>query len=130
MEFILQGRTAVHTEGSIMIELPDYMVVLPEPELQEALSTTNNGDLIIAAGRHQDGDIVLLTGSGDMMEIDCVEASLPTLGRVVPAEFGRSLLIEITCRCVIKVSSRKALDHSTTILSRDHAGVTQTSYVL
>lgn len=94
MELTIEGHPSFHVEGSVTIELPDYMKLLPDDELEEARTAANRDCLILAAGYHPNGrDLVFLTGAGELLEINARTHSLPH-GDAYPYEFGHTVRID------------------------------------
>jgi hypothetical protein len=116
MELTLEGHQSFHVEGSIAIELPDYMTLLPPDELKWAQTSDNRDELIVAAGRHPEGDVVFLTAAGELKEISWKENGLPHFGKIVPINRGQALCIEIDERQSIEVNNHWALDCSRRIV--------------
>lgn len=118
MELTLQGSPAFHTEGTVTVELPAYMQLLPDDELKEALSADNRNELIVAAGRHTSGAIVFMTGDGDIREIDMKQfhVSIPD-GRASPTDNGQMVKIELVGFDDFEVSSDWAIRVSKHMLS-------------
>lgn len=115
-ELTIEGHPSFHVEGTVTIELPDWMHLLPESELKEARTAENRDGLILAAGRHKSGDIVFLTGLGELKELKWDESALPRLGRVFPIDFGQTLRIEVNNHRTIEVSNLWALDNAHSLL--------------
>jgi len=133
MRLTLEGHHSFHTEGSVTVELPEYMSVLPESELEEARTATNREGLILAAGRDpKSHDIVFLTGAGELMEIKWDEANLPSLGRVTPIDYGQTIRIEVNRHRAIELSNLWALDNAKQLIflgALAEPGGTEVSYV-
>lgn len=68
MEFELDGNVDVKPSGKLEIVLPDYIVMLPQQELD--IVQRLNEERIIAAGRGDDTSIVVVTSSGDILIYD------------------------------------------------------------
>lgn len=91
MQLTIEGHREVFVEGTVTIELPKYLRLLPHDELEEARTAENRPGLILAAGRHPNGeDIVFLTGAGDLMELNIWQHGLPPV-EVDPIDFGQTL---------------------------------------
>lgn len=132
MELTIEGHPSFHVEGTVTVELPSWMTVLPEPELEEARTAENRDGLILAAGRHPDGDIVFLTGLGELKEIKWEDNGLPRLGKVFPIDYGQTIRIEVNNHRSLEVSNLWALDVSQLLLflgSMAEPGGARISYV-
>lgn len=132
MELTIEGHPSFHVEGTVTVELPSWMTVLREDELEEARTAENRDGLILAAGRHPSGDIVFLTGLGELKELKWEESALPRLGKVFPIDFGQTLRIEVNNHRSIEVSNLWALDNAHLILflgSMAEPGGARVSYV-
>ena len=90
MEFELEGGQFV-SSGNVEITLPDYMVMLPQEQL-DAIETGEQ--LIIAAGRAtvDADDIVVMTNKGVFKVLSSITKNLPH-GIVSPDSFGWTLSI-------------------------------------
>jgi len=96
MELTLAGHTKFHAEGTITIELPAYMKLLEAGELGEACKAENRDKLVVAAGRHPGtGDLVFLTGVGELMEVDLKQFDCPATYDMFPIDHGNSIRIEL-----------------------------------
>ena len=98
MELTLDGHAMFHAEGTITIEMPAYMNLLPADELAEARKADNCADLVVAAGRHPHcGDLVFMTGVGVLMEIDMSDPNfgIPATFDMFPIDHGNSIKIEL-----------------------------------
>lgn len=93
MELELDELAEVKIGGDAEIELPSYMVMLPVEELIEAKRAAQRDEMIIAAGRHPEGDIVVLTADGRLMELKKGHEGIPE-GAVLPMDFGHTVAIE------------------------------------
>ena len=116
MELTIEGHPSFHVEGTVTVELPDYMQLLEPSELEEARTAANRNGLILAAGRHKDGNIVFLTGAGELMEFDWDESSLPRLGRAFPIDYGQTLRIEVNNQRAIETSALWARENARLII--------------
>jgi len=118
MELTLEGHSSFHTEGSVTIELPGYMVPLPRVELEEVLTASNRDGLIVAAGRHPSGDVVFLTGAGELLEIklDSLPDVVPHFGKVFPIDYGQTLRFEPNHHRAVEVSNHWARDLSQLVI--------------
>lgn len=136
MELTLAGHPSFHTEGSVTIELPDYMTLLPDVELEEVKTAINREGLIVAAGRHPDGDIVFLTGAGELKELAWSEMSnhdqVPRFGRVLPIDYGQTLRFEASHHRALEVSNHWVLDRAQLLIflgAMAEPGGSRVSYV-
>jgi len=94
MELELEGVEGATMEGDVEMELPDYVVMLPREELEEAKRAAQRNQMVLAAGRHPEtGDIVLLTGGGVLMELPKGHDGIPD-GPVLPIDFGHGVAID------------------------------------
>jgi hypothetical protein len=94
MEFDLEGAEGITVEGDVEMELPDYVVMLPREELEEAKRAAQRNQMVLAVGRHPaSGDIVLLTGGGTLMELSKGHDGIPD-GPVMPIDFGHTVAID------------------------------------
>lgn len=94
MELTLEGHPSFGVEGNVTVELPGYMHVLSEPELNVARVADDRADLVFAAGRHpHTQEIVFLTGRGELREIDTEQFSIPD-GPARPAPGGRGIVLD------------------------------------
>lgn len=91
MELTISGQPEFGIEGPVNIKLPEFMTLLPAEELKESI-TDGNRNLILAAGRHPSGDIVVLTGNGELRELKKGEYGIPE-GAVTPTDHGQTLLV-------------------------------------
>lgn len=105
MELTIEGHPSFQVEGTVTIELPSYMQLLPPDELEEARTAENRDGLILAAGRHPSGDIVFLTGAGELLELDCRLNHVPESGRAFPIDFGQMLRFEAGNGHVMEVTN-------------------------
>lgn len=95
MQLTIEGHPEVFVEGQVTVELPKYLHLLPDDELEEARTAENRHGLILAAGRHPNGeDIVFLTGAGDLIELNIWQHGLPPVD-VKPIDFGQSLAFTV-----------------------------------
>lgn len=93
MEFELEGGS-FEAQGNVEVTLPDYMVMLPQAELDEARRAVQRDQMIIAAGRKPDSDeIVVMTATAKLMVLNAGEHGIPT-GKVLPIDFGHTVAIE------------------------------------
>jgi hypothetical protein len=96
MELVIEGHPTLHVEGTVTVELPAYMRMLPEEELKEARTSDNRDKLVLAAGRHpESGDLVFLTGIGELMEVDLEQFQVPATDAMWPINGGRGIRIEL-----------------------------------
>lgn len=95
MELTLKGHPSVYSGGTITVELPQYMVMLPQDELDEATSCPQRIMLAIAAGRHPSGKIVFMTGDGYLREVNTSEHGIPD-GPVSIVDDGNTLNIALS----------------------------------
>lgn len=116
MELTISGHPSFHIEGTVTVELPDWMRLLPQHELEEAAAAENRNGLILAAGRHPEGDIVFLTGVGELKELKWEESGLPRLGYVFPIDFGQTIRIEVNNHRSIEVSNLWSIDNAHSLL--------------
>jgi hypothetical protein len=95
MELTIDPNAELHVEGPVTIELPPWMRMLPPAELAEVKTAANRASLVVAAGRHPMGDIVFLTGDGQLWEIDGEtqqESGMPMVNAAVaPIDCGHTL---------------------------------------
>ena len=94
MELELEGG-GFEVEGNVEIELPDYMVMLPQAELDEARRAVQRNQMIIAAGRKPDtNEIVLMTAVGRLLSLEPEQHGIPA-GPVFPIDFGHTVAVEV-----------------------------------
>jgi hypothetical protein len=120
MELTLGGNTSLQTEGTVTIELPSYMVLLPKEELEEARAAKNKHKLCLAAGRHPStGDIVFLLGDGSIREVTHTRIKGIPMGPVAPVEYGHGIAIENdpTKRSTFEIATTYAIDESQPIVN-------------
>lgn len=95
MELTIGINPEMHVEGPVTIELPPWMHLLPVDERDEASNAPNRSKLAVAAGRHPVGDIVFLTGDGQLWELDGEtqeRSGLPMFNvEVTPIDHGLTL---------------------------------------
>jgi hypothetical protein len=104
MELTLEGVTSMEAGGNVTIELPAYMHVLDKHEFQLARASADKLERILAAGRHPtSGNMVFITGAGDIREIDFTEVfktfeavvcSSISCNDYVPIVEGRSVRVD------------------------------------
>jgi hypothetical protein len=100
MELELEGGT-VEVSGNVEIELPDYMVMLVQEELDEARRAQARDEMIIAAGRKPDcQEIVVMTATGRLLVLDGAKHGLPE-GHVIPTDHGHAVAIEHEGYCEV-----------------------------
>ena len=92
MELTISGHTSWHVDGQVTIDLPEWMVLLSPEELEEAKANENRQDLVFAVGRHSSGDIVVLTGAGELRELRPDSHEFPD-GPVRPSNGGRHVTV-------------------------------------
>lgn len=118
MELTIEGNPAAHVEGPVTIELPPWMRLLPPHELAQAKVADNRGSLVVAAGRHPTGDIVFLTGDGQLWELDGEtqeKSGMPMFNvEVAPIDCGHT--IEYIMTGSFEVAVDWALEHARSIL--------------
>jgi hypothetical protein len=115
MQLTIEGHSRVFVEGTVTLELPVYMRLLPADELEEARTAENRDGLILAAGFHPNGeDIVFVTGVGDLMELNIWQHGLPPVA-VEPIDFGQTLRFSVKTGSY-EVSNTWALEHASSIL--------------
>jgi hypothetical protein len=96
MELVIEGHPVFHAEGTVTVELPAYMKVLPAEELEEARSADNRDKLVLAAGRHpESGDLVFLTGAGELMEVNLEQFQVPPTFLMFPIDHAQTIRIEL-----------------------------------
>ena len=93
MELELEGNDSITIIGDAEITLPDYMTMLPQEELNECRENKDQVHLIIAAGRHPNGDIVAVTANMKFMCMKHGEFGIPD-GQVEPIDCGQTLRID------------------------------------
>ena len=95
MELTIGANPELHVEGPVTIELPAWMHLLPVDERDEVSNAPNRDKLVVAAGRHPMGDIVFLTGDGQLWEIDGEaqeKAGMPLWNvEIAPVDHGQTL---------------------------------------
>lgn len=100
VEFDLEGGEAT-VGGNVSITLPSYITLLPQAELDEARSSTFTDRLAIAAGRRSmTGDLLVLTGTGQMYRLDRTRYEIPS-GPACPVDYGRYVAIGVGYRVVV-----------------------------
>lgn len=115
MLLTIEGHPRVFVEGTVTLELPSYMQLLPYDELEEARTAENRDGLILAAGFHPSGeDIVFVTGAGDLMELNIWQHGLPPVA-VVPVDFGQTLRFSVKTGSY-EVPNTWAVGHANSIL--------------
>lgn len=93
MELELEGGS-FEAVGNVEVTLPDYMVMLPQEELDEAKRAVQRDQMIIAAGRKPDtGEIVFMTATSRLMVLDAGKHEIPD-GKVIPIDWGHGLAVE------------------------------------
>lgn len=99
MELTLSGRPEFNVEGTITIELADYMNLLQDDELKEAIVAEDRDKLILAAGMHPStGDLVFLTGAGMLMEVyfnEFIPDERIVTKHMFPIKRGQAVRIEL-----------------------------------
>lgn len=96
MELTLNGDTECNAEGTVTIELPSYMKLLDSSELQAACKNEVRAQLAVAAGQHPEtGDLVFLTGAGEIIEVDVKQFNFPATYEMFPTNRGSSIRIEL-----------------------------------
>lgn len=130
MELTLEGHPSMHAEGPVTIELPSYFTVLRPAELEEARTADNRAELVMASGRHPNGDILFLTGDGTLWELSVEsqrEHGLPAANvRVVPIDHGQTLHYVMTGS--YEIASDWAIDHSIHLLALGTLGPGRVTY--
>jgi len=124
MELVLEVNSAFHVDGPVTVELPEYMNVLPLDEYLEASSAKNRGELVLAAGRHpESGDIVFLTGYGELKELKVGEQDDPEAmsfdipsGRTKPTDFGQTICVDLE-EGTYEIAADWALDNSIMLIN-------------
>jgi hypothetical protein len=92
MELELDKSASITMVGDVEITLPDYMTMLVQDELDECKKASNAHDLIIAAGRHPSGEIVVLSAKMQFYVMERGVFGTPD-GSVVPDDCGQSIVI-------------------------------------
>jgi hypothetical protein len=93
MELELDGTSEIEMSGDIEITLPDYMIMLPQSELDDARRARQKEHLIVAAGRKPgSNDIVLFTADNRVYVFDTAKYEVPS-GEAFPIDCGQSLRI-------------------------------------
>ena len=99
MELVLEGHPAFHVEGTVTVELPAYMKLLPQEELNEVRKADNRDKLAVAAGRHPEtGDLVFLTGAGELYEVhfnEFIPDRRIVTESMFPIDHGNTIRIEL-----------------------------------
>lgn len=114
-ELTIDSHASIHADGPVTLELPEYMVLLTPEELAEARVAPDRAKLVLAAGRHPNGNILFVTGVGSIMEIDCKEYDIPG-GLVRPTDYGSTIRVEAPDGCFMFAAGR-AIELGTMILS-------------
>lgn len=93
MEFELEGGR-FEVQGNIEVELPDYMVMLPKEELDEARRAAQAPQMIVAAGRKPDStEIMLFTADSRLLVLDAAQHQIPN-GKVIPIDWGHTVAVD------------------------------------
>jgi hypothetical protein len=89
----LDGHLIIDQAQGLTMELPEYLQLLPDPELHVVATSPDRARLIMAAGYHPNGaQIVCMTGAGSVLELDASALKLPS-GLARPGLYGASLVI-------------------------------------
>jgi hypothetical protein len=95
MELSLDGSPTMQATGHITIDLPSYMHQLDEVSFQAARSASDKLERILAIGRHAaSGDIVFLTGAGDLRQLDMAQFRVPLIADVEPVDNGSQIRVK------------------------------------
>ncbi len=119
MELTLEGHPSFHTEGTVTVALPEWMYTLPQDEIDEARTAENRDGLILAAGRHPgSGDIVFLTGDGQLREIkrSRLRKEQVPAGEAMPVDFGQTIKVEDGSSQGFEMSNLWAIDNAMGIM--------------
>lgn len=115
MELSVEGLTGIKIEGNASIRIPPYMKVLRPEEFVVVSRYDKRETLIIAAGKEpSSGDLVLITGSGNVCEIKANDVLLPQ-GFARPGHFG--LTVEFDNIDVVEMSNDWLLSRAKVIAS-------------
>lgn len=120
MELNVDGTSVVEVSGNVALTLPPWMGCLSAAEAAQATGTD-----VVAAGRDPaSGDVVIVTASGDVREIDVEASGMAGLGNgpVRPVEGGRTLRIELDELECFNIDSDWAVMRSTLLLSLSAMG--------
>lgn len=93
MELELDESASISVIGDTEITLPDYMTMLPQDELDECKTADSASYLIIAAGRHPNGDIVALNAQMQFYTLKHGVFGEPG-GQITPIDHGLTLRID------------------------------------
>lgn len=94
MEFELEGGS-IEVTGDIEVTLPNYMMMLPKEELEEARRASQRDQMIIAVGRRPGtSDIVLFTADNRLLCLNAMNHNVPT-GKVLPIDWGHGIAIDV-----------------------------------
>lgn len=116
IELTISEASDVKVEGPVTIELPSYMRALPQHEVDEACASGEACDLIVAAGRHPNGDVLFVTADGAIRSLDHVKEALPP-GAAAPIACGQTLGIAVPgLSHAYEISARYAITRSTVLL--------------
>jgi len=122
MELTIAPNSDIHVKGPVTVEVPAYMKLLPTKELELVRVDPDRARIVVAAGRHPNGDIVFITGVGDLREINVETQSSECIdfyALVAPENHGRTIKCYATMRsCEIGVGW--ALEHSRSLLFFGH----------
>lgn len=93
MEFELEGGS-FEAVGNVEVTLPDYMVMLPKEELEEARRAAQADQMVVAVGRKPGtSDIVLFTADNRLMILDAAAHKIPD-GKVLPIDWGHGVAVD------------------------------------
>lgn len=94
MELVIDGSPTLHTEGTVTVELPSYMRLLPADELTQARTAGQRAQMALAAGRHpRTGDLVFITGIGEIVEVHLDQLRVPETTEMYPIDCGHTIRV-------------------------------------
>lgn len=90
MEFEVTDDTVLHVQGTTVMTLPPYMKRLPPDQFKLVAVCPQRKQMILACGRDK-GDVVMLTGDGQLMKLNIAESGLPDED-CLPIDYGHGVL--------------------------------------
>jgi len=116
MELTIAGSPDLHVEGTVTIELPEYMTLLAPDELKEVQNHPTNNDLVLAAGVHASGDIVFLTVTGELRESNLEGLPAPIV-KAWPIDHGKTIVIELQDKELYEIPHFVAIRNSRSLMN-------------